>query len=1277
MEIALQSARVGNLLLNSILRCCRLVTLLSTAWAIFSVDAASEIDWPVLAFNEVVTNRFTSPTAIAHAGDGSGRLFVAQRDGRVWIIKNGKVLPEAFLDISATVTTKGPEQGLLGLAFPPNFAASQHFYAYYTMATNFPSQYDPPQSLVVISRFQVSFNPDRAPARTEEKLIVLQKREDYHNGGQLAFGPDGYLYIGIGDGGPHFDPENRAQNLKSLFGKILRIDVENAGSGYAIPPTNPFRGNTNALPEIWAYGLRNPWRFSFDRATGDLFIGDVGEGRYEEVDFQPAASAGGQNYGWRIMEGPGKSDVPAGFTNFPSLTAPILSYDHEPLGGDGGQGSVTGGYVSRGPNAGRLAGVYLYSDFMAGYIWGLRKVDGQWRTNALLTPVYGAVISISTFGEDEAGRLYMADYTRGIVYQITDSDKVWTPDFSPAPRSIPSDQLRITSQTPNSGIVVISPPPTFLPTDQLLITSLTPNAGILYTLDGSEPTASSPLVPADGRVTIPDGATVKARAFRRDLLPSEVRTATFKYRTGAPIFSPGPYATVLSNTLVTLRCETPDATIYVATNWYTGQLGDVYKGPLVVTNSMLLEARAVAPVFGTSEVVYAQIRLASVPPPVITPPGGYATNGTRISIACSNPDASLSYRIMKGNSISPSMPYTNALTLDGRMTVLATASLPGYAPGETDIQFFPATANPVFDPPWGTLFATQFTISCPTPGASISYIVNPYNGGVWKAYNGPVTITNGVYVSARAYTEELGSSQEQGSYYPWPHVDSPYFEQGWGPVTNGAAITISNYWTPPGLVIRYTLDGSTPDGNSPVYTGPVPISPPVTLKAAGEAPGYLPGYPQNVTSLSYGLADFERVFVTTYAGSTNAGSVDGPRDKARFWSPTGICIDASDNLYVLDAGNKLVRKITPEGNVTTIGSGFAEGAGGICLDPQGNVYVADTGNCNRILKFSLDSGATVFANVTACQPGYAWPFEISGMAYAGDASLFVGTVRTWNGPDRLMRVTATGFENITFVDSDLSAQTFPLAMNQGTNIYFGRGNGVFRMSSNGQPELFAGGTNFVTDGPISIAGFERPGCLATDGAGGFLVGDGTRLRRIRNGVVTTVAGTQVAYGGLNYRNGPGRVALLDPIGVCVDSHGIIYVADGNNNCIRKIEPDSRDVGLPDSWQLAYFAKTGIGPDEDRDGDGISNAAEYWAGTNPLDSGSSFAVNASPNANGALEINWSTVPAKRYQAQFSTDLIVWTNLGPEIAGTGSRASTLDSTAPYRNARWFYRVMITNN
>jgi glucose/arabinose dehydrogenase len=273
---------------------------------------------------------FSSPVHITHAADGSGRLFVVEQSGRIRIIKGSGTLPVPFLDISDRVSCCG-EQGLLSVAFPPDYAIKGHFYVNHTNLSGD----------TVVARYRVSADPDVADAATEEILLTIAQPFANHNGGQLAFGPDGYLYIGTGDGGSGGDPLNNGQNTDVLLGKLLRIDVEAGVAPYGIPPTNPYRLRAGYRPEIWALGLRNPWRFSFDRLTGDLYIGDVGQNMYEEINFQPAASAGGENYGWRIMEGFHCYNPAA--CNPTGLTLPVLEYEHNQ-----GNCSVTAGGVYRG-----------------------------------------------------------------------------------------------------------------------------------------------------------------------------------------------------------------------------------------------------------------------------------------------------------------------------------------------------------------------------------------------------------------------------------------------------------------------------------------------------------------------------------------------------------------------------------------------------------------------------------------------------------------------------------------------------------------------------------------------------------------------------------------------------------------------------------------------------------------------------------------------------------------------------------------------------------------
>lgn len=346
---------------------------------------------------EEVAGGFRQPTFVTHAGDGSGRLFVLEQAGLIRILSGGSALPEPFLDIRSLVRSGG-EQGLLGLAFHPRYTENGRFFVYYT-ATN---------SDNTVAEYRVSGDPNRADPATARVLYAVPDFAPNHNGGMLAFGPDGYLYVGHGDGGGGGDPQRTAQNFQSLLGKILRIDVDGAGP-YAIPPDNPFAGRADARGEIWAYGLRNPWRFSFDRATGDLWIADVGQNQLEEIDFQPAGGRGGQNYGWSIMEG-NQCFRPTTGCDQSSLVQPVAVYGRD-------QGiSVTGGYVYRGAAYPVMAGGYFYADYGSGRIWSLyRDGSGAWRPTEMLKQDARA----SSFGEDEAGELYLVGLDTGAIYRLT------------------------------------------------------------------------------------------------------------------------------------------------------------------------------------------------------------------------------------------------------------------------------------------------------------------------------------------------------------------------------------------------------------------------------------------------------------------------------------------------------------------------------------------------------------------------------------------------------------------------------------------------------------------------------------------------------------------------------------------------------------------------------------------------------------------------------------------------------------------------------------------
>ena len=409
--------------------------LLSTRFNPSRAIAAPNV-WPTISFTSKATG-LVLPTTVTHAGDNSGRIFVTERGGIIRVIKNNTVLSTPFLNIGATganrISTGGPEEGLLGLAFAPGYGANNdRFYIYYTNLSG----------NLVIARYRVTANADVADVNSEQIILTVPHPTNLnHNGGQLAFGPDGYLYIGTGDGGSGGDPPNNAQNPAVLLGKILRVNVEFPVSAmpsgisqraplagifeylfpliakappsppvtYTIPATNPFTQTVGYRGEIWALGLRNPWRFSFDRQTGDLYIGDVGQNNWEEVDFQSASSAGGENYGWRILEGthcyPSGTPSCVPPTNY---SAPVAEYSHA------SGCSVTGGYVFRGPGNAAMQGIYFYGDYCSSRIWGLQN-SGGWQTQQLAQPGW----FISTFGEDQDGNLYVARYDTGVLYQIT------------------------------------------------------------------------------------------------------------------------------------------------------------------------------------------------------------------------------------------------------------------------------------------------------------------------------------------------------------------------------------------------------------------------------------------------------------------------------------------------------------------------------------------------------------------------------------------------------------------------------------------------------------------------------------------------------------------------------------------------------------------------------------------------------------------------------------------------------------------------------------------
>ena len=449
------AARRGDVVLAKLLAAAALAALLA-ALATAGMALAQE-DKTTIGLERVFPElRFVRPVLLTHAGDGSDRIFIVEQAGIIRVFPNSQQASSGrvFLDISEKVNSTGNEQGLLGLAFDPDFETNGYFYVYYTVVD---------LDRAVLVRYGITTDRNIAGISTEMVLLGLRQPFTNHNGGMIAFGPDGYLYLGLGDGGASGDPFGHGQDPGTLFGSILRIDVANAQEGepYVIPSTNPFfgelgvprPGETSPRPEVWAYGLRNPWRFSFDRLTGDLWFGDVGQAAWEEINILVV----GGNYGWNVMEA--GECFRAEMCESSGLRAPVAQYPNV-----GAECSVTGGYVYRGARLPALQGHYLFGDFCSGRIWAMRHEDG-FITGPI--EIVRTDFQLPSFGEDEQGEVYLVGFD-GRIYRFT-ADGTTPVLLEPAPPVVepePTMAPPVPTPTPLPPVV---PVPTPTPTPAVAV----------------------------------------------------------------------------------------------------------------------------------------------------------------------------------------------------------------------------------------------------------------------------------------------------------------------------------------------------------------------------------------------------------------------------------------------------------------------------------------------------------------------------------------------------------------------------------------------------------------------------------------------------------------------------------------------------------------------------------------------------------------------------------------------------------------------------------------
>lgn len=1183
---------------------------------------AAPIDWPHLKLTRAAQG-LNEPVVVTGAHDGTGRVFIAERFGKIKVLVNGEILPEPFLDISPKVRTEHYSHGIMGVAFPPAFGARQHFYVHYT----------PNANVVVLSRFHIPPGSSVAASDSEEVLLTTHLADQGPSVGEIAFGPDGYLYLGR-EATEYYQP----QHFDNVLGKILRIDVESSTSGYAIPTNNPFASHATHRREIWSWGLVHPHSLSFDRLTGDLYLTDQ-QGMRCEVNFQ-LAGRGGVDYGAPIPEYT-YNDPLATYERQGAMPPAFIMTTSETYG-------LTG-HICRDSPPSRMNGILFLGYLHSGHLAGVRRDGTNWGRQNFPE----AITTAHNFGEDDSGRLYAMSRYEGTIDLIEDSGKARPPELPP------------------SGVIH---------TDTPVLTSPTPGSRIRYTTNGINPAPGDPEIPSGQSITISTGMmTVKAQALRDDLLPSDIAIATYtSFKVAFPVFVPGP-SPIPNPASITITSATPGAIIRYTTNGtHPTSSSPIYSSPIIVPGDAVVFARAYKNGFQDSELNGATYTWATAQVPTFDPASGPITNATWITMTSPTPGAKIRYTLDGTVPVASSLRYTNRIRINGNTTVKAITFAKGYKPSAITTTRFDLVrpARPVITPVSGIVsYGATIQITSATPRVTIRYTTNGLSPSTSSpVYSSAITIHRDTLVKARAFKSQMDPSPVAVGDFRLLKAEAPVVTPADGVITNGTRVTMRSLTS--AAQIRYTLDGSDPGPNSPIFNKKLSVPAPVVLKARSYAPELSPS---DVTVAEYRALVLQPTIVQTIAGNGEPGFIDGPPQTARFRFPHGVCRDNHGTIYVADTGNNAIRKIDTNGVVSTFaGSGMKahiDGVGtnaafveptGIAIDPKGRLYVGDSSS--GVIRLITTNGnvRSVYTIFNPYIPGL-WQITLSPQGL-----LYIGTFR------RIIMMNAAGNAWLFYDGVEDCHQTWgnfgggtAVALDASNRVYAVSGQYLFTFD--GQcDQIFAGSPFGFSDGPRKKAGFVVASGIAIARNGKIFITDDNCVRMMEtNGYVSTLAG----FGPKGFRNGPSSIAQFQAnTGICLATNGSVYITDAGNHAIRRIsfDHDQDTIPDPDEKTTGPFRLARNDALIDNDADGYTNAEEFWAATNPNNSNSTLKLEARYAGSNAIALSWPTAPSRSYTVVTSTNLSDWPMTLPAIPGDGTVKSLTNSFTPA--SRTFYRLRV---